>query len=127
MRYMIIVRAPAGGAADEPGTGPLARQVARELAPYHEALARAGVLLDVHGLKPAREGWRIRFEGGDRECIEGPADDSRGRMVGYALIQVRSRDEAMEWARRCPPPFGPGAAGEIELRPLCEPEARPHA
>jgi hypothetical protein len=90
------------------------------MARYHEELHRAGVLLDGSGLKPSSEGWRIRFAGGQRSVVDGPFAETKELIAGYTLIQVRSREEAMEWVRRFPNPAGEGADGEIEVRPLFE-------
>jgi hypothetical protein len=87
---------------------------------YHEELAKAGVLLDATGLQPSSKGWRIRYAQGQRTVIDGPFAETKELIAGYTLIQVRSRDEAMEWARRFPAPFGEHADGEIEVRQLFE-------
>ncbi|MET0518833.1 MAG: YciI family protein [Burkholderiaceae bacterium] len=110
MRYMIIVRAdPHGEAA--------------EMAAFHAELARAGVLLDANRLRPSSEGWRIRYGDGQRRELAGPFAGSQESIAAYTLIQVRSREEALAWARRFPAPGGPGRdGGEIELRLLSEPE-----
>ena len=89
---------------------------------YHEELAKAGVLLDANGLRPTSKSWRIRYAGGRRTVIDGPFAETKELIAGYTLIQVRSREEAMEWARRFPAPFGENADGEIEVRELYEPE-----
>ena len=117
MRFMIIVRASADS---ESGVMPGAQRVA-EMGRYHEELAQAGVLLDGHGLMPSAEGWRVRYHGGTATVVDGPFTETRELIAGYTLIQVRSRDEAMDWARRFPAPFGALADGEIEVRPLVEP------
>jgi hypothetical protein len=117
MRVMIIVR---GNATSESGALPDDRLVAA-MATFHDELARAGVLLDANGLKPTREAWRIRHGAdGTRRVIDGPFTESKELVAGYTLIQVRSRDEAMEWSRRFPAPFGEGVEAEIEVRPLYE-------
>lgn len=115
MRFMIIVRAtPETEAAAEGSPLPA-------LQAYHALLARAGVLLEGHGLKPSRQGWRIRFvAGGGREVIDGPFADPQALIAGYTLIQVRTREEAMEWARRFPAPNGERTPAEIEVRELYE-------
>ncbi len=116
MRYLIIVKASARSEA-----GALPEQALIDaMAGYHEALAQAGVLLDANGLKPSREGWRVRFREGRRTVIDGPFTETKELIAGYTLIQVRSKEEAMEWARRFPAPHGKYADGEIELRPLFE-------
>jgi hypothetical protein len=92
------------------------------MASYHEELAKAGVLLDAAGLQPSAKGWRVRYSGSQRKMIDGPFAETRELMAGYTLIQVRSRDEAREWARRFPAPMGDGADAEIEVRQLYEVE-----
>ena len=87
---------------------------------YHEELAKAGVLLDGSGLKPSRDGWRIRYEGEKRTVIDGPFTETKELIAGYTLIQVRSREEAQEWARRFPNPAVDGGQAEIEVRRLFE-------
>jgi hypothetical protein len=116
MRFMIIVKATA---ASEAGVMPEEPLLAA-MASYHEALAQAGVLLEGNGLQPSTKGWRIRYRGGQRSVIDGPFGETKELIAGYTLIQVRSRDEAMEWARRFPAPMGELADGEIEVRQLFE-------
>jgi hypothetical protein len=91
-----------------------------EMATYHEQLARAGVLLDANGLQPTARGWRVRYQGDRRSVIDGPFTESKELIAGYTLIQVKSREEAMEWARRFPNPVGRGRDAEIEVRQLFE-------
>lgn len=116
MRFMIIVRATpdteAGVMPEEP--------LLAAMATYHEALTRAGVLLDAAGLQPSAKGWRIRYRGERVSVIDGPFAETQELIAGYTLIQVRSREEAMEWARRFPAPMGERVDGEIEVRQLCE-------
>ena len=90
------------------------------MATYHEELAKAGVLLDASGLKPSSAGARIRYSRGKRTIIDGPFTESKELIAGYTLIQVNTREEAMEWARRYPAPMGDDAEGEIEIRQLYE-------
>jgi hypothetical protein len=115
---MIMVKATAQSEAGvmPPPDDPLMAQMAS----YHEALAKAGVLLDATGLQPSAKGWRIRYHGGKRSVVDGPFAETKELIAGYTLIQVRSREEAMEWARRFPAPFGEQADGEIEVRQLYE-------
>ena len=120
-RYMIMVRATA---QSEAGVLPAPDEALMvEMAAFHEELARAGVLLDAAGLRPSREGWRIGYQDGRRDAtvIDGPFAETKELIAGYTLIQVRSREEAMAWARRFPAPFREGRC-EIELRPLYEME-----
>jgi len=116
MRFMIIVKATpeseAGMMPEEP--------LMAAMAAYHEELVKAGVLLDAAGLKPSAKGWRVRYHGGRRSVVEGPFTETQELIAGYTLIQVRSREEAMEWARRFPAPMGDGVDAEIEVRQLFE-------
>src|ERR1700733_7925582 len=87
---------------------------------YHEELAKAGVLLDANGLQPTAKGWRIRYAGQKRTVIDGPFAEAKELIGGYTLIQVKSREEALEWSKRFPNPVGEEAAAEIEVRQLYE-------
>jgi hypothetical protein len=116
MRFMILVKATA---ASEAGEMPEVSLIAA-MGEYHQELAKAGVLLDATGLQPSSKGWRIHYSGGKRTVVDGPFAETRELLAGYTLIQVRSREEAMEWARRFPAPFGEHADGEIEVRQLFE-------
>jgi hypothetical protein len=120
MRFMIIVKA---NKDSEAGVRPPESAFA-EMAAYHEELAKGGVLLDAAGLQPSTKGWRVRYARGKRTVIDGPFTEAKELIAGYTLIQVKSRDEAMEWARRFPNPAP--EEGEIEVRQLFEPdECRP--
>ena len=116
MRFMIIVKATrdteAGVQAPE--------SLFAEMASYHEALAKAGVLLDGSGLQPSAKGWRIRYSGEKRTVIDGPFAETKELIAGYTLIQVKSREEALEWARRFPNPAPDRGEAEIEVRQLYE-------
>ena len=114
MRFMIMVKA---NADSEAGTMPEEALIAA-MAAYHGELAKAGVLLDASGLQPSSNGWRIRYSGGRRTVSDGPFAETRELLAGYTLIQVRSREEAKEWARRFPAPFGDRVDSEIEVRQL---------
>ena len=119
MRFMIIVKATADS---EAGVMPPASLLA-EMGAFHAELARAGVLLDGAGLKASSQGWRVRIgAGGDRQVVDGPFAQTPELMAGYTLIQVRSRDEAVEWSRRYPNPTLNGSACELEVRQLFEAE-----
>jgi hypothetical protein len=85
---------------------------------YHEELAKAGILLDASGLQPTSKGWRIRYSGQKRNVIDGPFTESKELIAGYTLIQVKSREEALEWTKRFPNPVGEDAPAEIEVRQL---------
>src|ERR1035438_7328028 len=90
---------------------------------YNEELMKAGVLLDLAGLQPTSRGARIKFSGGKPAVIDGPFGEAKEIIGGYWIIQVKSREEAIEWAKRAPAPHGPHQDGEIELRQYFEPDA----
>lgn len=114
MRFMIIVKATK---ESEAGVMPEQR-VFDAMATYHEELQKAGVLLDASGLHPSSKAWRIEYSGGKRTVIDGPFAEAKELIAGYTLIQVKSREEAVEWARRFPNPGNQD--GEIEVRQLFE-------
>jgi hypothetical protein len=116
MRFIIMVTATADS---EAGKMPDEALIA-SMATYHEALQKAGVLLDASGLQPSAKGWRVRYANGERTITEGPFAGPEALIAGYTVIQVRSREEAMEWARRFPAPFGEEADGEIEVRQMVD-------
>ena len=116
MRFMIIVKATRDS---EAGVMPVEKLLA-EMAEYHEELQKAGVLLDGSGLHPSDKGWRITYSGEGRTMMDGPFTEAKELIAGYTLIQVKSREEAMEWTRRFPNPAGDGGEGEIEVRQLFE-------
>ena len=116
MRFMIIVKAtPESEAGCMPG-----EDLLNAMAEYHGELARAGVLLDASGLHPSKDVLRIRYQGGQRTVIDGPFAESKEMIAGFTMIQVRSREEALEWARRFPNPRGEGLDAEIEVRQIIE-------
>ena len=118
MRFMIMVRATAN---TEAGIFPEDDTLMAAMATYHEALQQAGVLLDANGLQPTSKGWRIHYSrDGKRSVIDGPFAETKELIAGYTLIQVRTRDEAMEWARRFPAPMGVNVEAEVEVRQLYE-------
>ena len=118
MRFMIMVRA---NALSEAGAFPDDKEkLMAAMADYHEQLAQAGALLDASGLQPSAKGWRIRYAEGKRTVVDGPFAETKELIAGYTIIQVRSREEALEWTRRFPAPFGERDFGEIEVRQLYE-------
>ena len=114
MRFMILVKATE---ESEAGVMP-SEELLQTMAEYHEQLAKAGVLLDANGLQPTSKGWRIRYSAGTRTVLDGPFTETKELLAGYTVIEVKSRDEALEWARRYPNPY-PGD-GEIEVRQIFE-------
>jgi hypothetical protein len=114
---MIIVKATEDS---EAGVMPKDEKLFQEMADYHEELQKAGVLLDGSGLQPSSKGWRVRYEGKKRSLIDGPFAETKELIAGYTLIQVKSREEALEWSRRFPNPTIDGSDCEIEVRQLYE-------
>ena len=113
---MIIVKStPQSEAGMMPGP-----ELRGAMTSYHAELARAGVLLDASGLTPSCKGWRIRYDGASRTVLNGPFDATGDLVGGYTLIQVRSREEALEWTKRMPNPAIDGGRGEIEVREVLE-------
>jgi len=118
MRFMIIVRATG---LSESGRIPddVDPQVMAAMDVYHQQLAQAGVLLDAAGLKPSRDGWRVRYRSGQPRVVDGPFAEVKEMIAGYTLIQVPNREAALEWSRRFPSPFGDDDC-EVEVRQLYE-------
>ena len=116
MRFMIIVKASPDSEAGVMPEEPLLA----EMADYHEALAKAGVLLDGAGLQPSAKGWRVRWRGTATQVIEGPFAETKELIAGFWLLQVKSKEEAIEWMKRCPNPFD--TPSEIEIRQVFEME-----
>src|SRR5215813_6824621 len=116
MRFMMIVKATKDS---EKGVMP-AEKLINEMQKYHEELQKAGVLLDASGLKASKHGWRVKYAGAKRSVVDGPFAEAKELIAGYTLIQVKTREEAMEWARRFPNPSIDGGDAEIEVRQLYE-------
>ena len=116
MRFIIIVKTTKDS---EAGVMPNDKLIA-DMAANHEEMAKAGVLLDAGGLQPTSKGFRIRYSGERRSVVDGPFTEAKELIAGYTIIQVKSREEAMEWARRFPNPAVDGQEAEIEVRQLFE-------
>ena len=114
MRFMVMVRATR---ESETGTLPDPKLVA-DMGKFNEDLAKAGVMLAGEGLQPSSKGARVRFSGTDRFVIDGPFAETKERIAGFWLWQVRSLEEAIEWVKRCPNPFH--GDSEIEIRQVYE-------
>ena len=117
MRCMVMVRATK---ASETGEMP-SQALLEAMGAFNEELVKAGVMLAGEGLKPSAEGVRVRYAGKTRTVIDGPFAETKELVAGFWLWQVRSLEEAIEWARRCPNPFE-GGESELEIRPLYEAE-----
>ncbi len=116
MRFMMIVKASADS---EAGMMP-SEELLSAMGKFNEEMVKAGVLLDASGLHPSSKGFRIKYASGRRTVVDGPFTETKELIAGYWVIQVKSREEALEWAKRAPAPFGPEAEGEIELRQFFE-------
>ncbi len=115
MKVMVIVKATKHS---EASVMPTEAQLS-EMGQYNEELVEAGIMLAGDGLHPSTKGKRIKFSGGQRTVVDGPFVETRELIAGFWIWQVRSMDEAVEWARRCPDPM-PGEDAELELRPIFE-------
>jgi hypothetical protein len=113
MRFMMLM-IPKGYEKAEPGTVPTAEAVAAMMK-YNEQLQKAGVLLALDGLHPPSAGARVVFAGGKAKVVDGPFTEAKEVVGGYWMIQVKSREEAIEWAKRCP-----GEDCSIEVRQVQE-------
>ena len=121
MRVMVIVKATKESEAeshplDMEGAGEMFEQMGR----FNEELIKAGIMLAGDGLKPSKFGKRVHFDGTKRSVTDGPFAETKELVAGFWIWQVRSMDEAMEWAKRCPNPM-PGPS-DLEIRPLWESE-----
>ena len=116
MKVMVLVKATADS---EAGVMP-SPELLEAMGKFNEELVDAGVMLAGEGLKPTSQAVRIGFDGPSRRVIDGPFAETRELVAGFWLWQVRSLDEAIEWAKRCPNPM-PGPS-ELEIRPIFEAE-----
>jgi hypothetical protein len=91
-----------------------------EMTTYNEELVKAGVMLAGEGLHPSSRGARVRFSGTSRSVVDGPFAETKELIAGFWIIQVKSRDEAIEWVKRCPNPME--SESEIEIRQIFDPE-----
>ena len=114
MRFMILVKA---NQESEAGVMP-SEELLTEMGKYNEALANAGVMLAGEGLHPSSKGARIKFSGGQRIVTDGPFAETKELLAGFWLWQVGSKEEAVEWAKRCPMQEG----AELEIRQVFEAE-----
>jgi hypothetical protein len=113
MRFMLIVKASKDS---EAGIRP-SQELINAMMKYNEELVRAGALLDAGGLQPSSTGVRITWPGGKPKATDGPFTETKELIAGFWMIEVKSKEEAIQWALRCPNPI---ADGHIELRQLFE-------
>ena len=110
MRFVVMVKATA---ESEAGVMP-SQELLTAMTAYNEQLVKAGVLLAAEGLQPSSRGARVRFSGSKRSVIDGPFAETKELIAGFWIIQVKSREEAIEWVKRCPNPMEDDS--EIEIR-----------
>lgn len=114
MKFMVIVKA-----TNESEAGVLpSSQLLIDMGKFNEELVRAGIMLAGEGLQPSSKGARVRFSGKDRTVIDGPFAETKELIAGFWLWQVRSKEEAIEWVKRCPNPMS--GESEIEIRQVYE-------
>jgi hypothetical protein len=116
MRFMILLKANKN---TEAGVLP-DQKLLTDMGKFNEELAKAGVLLAGEGLQPSSKGARVKFSGANRTVIDGPFAETKELIAGFWLWQVKSKEEAIEWVKRCPNPTGDEA--EIEIRQVFEAE-----
>ena len=116
MRFMVIVKADA---RSEAGIMP-SQQLLTEMGKYNEELVKAGVMLAGEGLHPSSKGARVRFSGNKRSVVDGPFSEAKELVAGFWLIQVKSKEEAIEWVKRIPNPDNEDF--EVEIRQVFEAE-----
>ena len=116
MKFMVMVKANEDSEAGVLPSEELLTQMTR----YNEELVKAGVLLAAEGLQPSSKGARVRFSGNKRSVIDGPFTETKELIAGFWLIQVKSKEEAIEWVKRCPNPML--GESEIEIRQIFEPD-----
>jgi hypothetical protein len=116
MKFMVLVKA---SKESEAGVMP-STELLTEMGKFNEELVKAGVMLAGEGLHPSSRGARVKFSGSQRTVIDGPFAETKELVAGYWLWEVKSKEEAIEWVKRCPNPTG--AEGEIEIRQVFAPE-----
>jgi hypothetical protein len=116
MRFMMIVKA----SRDSEAGMPPSPDIVAAMSKFNQEMVNAGVLLAAEGLHASSRGVRIRFSAGQRTVTDGPFTESNELIAGFWLIQARSKEEALEWAFRCPPPYGADRDGEIEIREVID-------
>jgi len=117
MKFMVMVKATE---ASEAGIMP-SEQLIADMGRFNEEMVKAGIMLAGEGLHPSSKGARIVFDGDKRSVVDGPFAETKELIAGFWLIEVGSKEEAIEWMKRCPHPFGEGQA-QLEIRQIFSPE-----
>jgi hypothetical protein len=115
MRFMVMVKANKDSEADVMPS----KEMLESMGKFNEEMVKAGVMLAGEGLQASSKGARIRFNQGKPTVTDGPFSEAKELVAGFWIIQVKSKQEAIEWMKRCPPPMGNGA-GELEIRQVFE-------
>ncbi len=115
MRFMVLVKADKDS---EAGVMP-STELLDAMGKYNEELVRAGILLAAEGLQASSKGARVKFSGDQRIVTDGPFAETKELIAGFWILQVKSKEEVIEWVKRCPNPF-PGKESEIEIRQVFE-------
>ena len=118
MKVMVMVKI---GGADESQAAPTT-EILTAMSEYNEKLVKAGIMLDGAGLRPSSEGAQVVFEGGTTSVVDGPFTEAKEIIAGYWVWQVNSIEEAVEWAKQCPPDPSGSVQGLLEIRPYAEDE-----
>jgi len=116
MRFMVLLKA---NADTEAGVLPT-EELLTAMGKFNEEMVRAGVMVDGNGLQASSKGARIKFSGDKRIVVDGPFAETKELIAGYWMLEVKSKDEAVEWIKRCPNPTG--EESEIEIRQVFGPE-----
>jgi hypothetical protein len=117
MRFMVIVKATKNS---EAGALP-SKELLAEMGAFNEELSKAGVMLAGEGLQPSSKGARVKFSGSKRTVVDGPFPETKELVAGFWMWKVKSKQEAIDWVKRCPHPM-PGEDAEIEIRQVFEAE-----
>jgi hypothetical protein len=116
MRVMVLIKATRDTEAGEMPS----EQMLAEMGAFNEELVKAGVMLAGEGLHPSSKSARVRFSGDKKTVIDGPFAETKELIAGFWIWKVKSMDEAIEWVKRCPNPYG--TEGDVEIRPIFEAE-----
>ena len=125
MKVMVFVKATPNSEAGLLPSDEATQKMFTEMGKFNEALAKAGIIQTADGLRPSSAGKRILFADGHTKVIDGPFAETKELVAGFWIWEVKSLEEAVEWAKRCPNPM-PGEEGVLEIRPFYEMEAFEH-